>query len=85
MGRTHDLRHDLVGCRCPQVVQSTYIISCGALHFADYIFQGPKVNIEHQMLGREGNIIEGKEDGSSENSDSIKRKESDDKKISEVA
>jgi len=48
-------------------------------------FKGPKVNIEHQMLGREGNIIDGKEENGSEGSDSIKRKDSDDKKISEVA
>ena len=29
-------------------------------------FTGPKVNIQHQMLGREGNVLEGKEgsDGS---------------------
>lgn len=26
-------------------------------------FKGPKVNIEHQMLGREDNVVEGKEDG----------------------
>lgn len=26
-------------------------------------FKGPKVNIEHQMLGREGNVVEGKEAG----------------------
>ena len=26
-------------------------------------FKGPKVNIEHQMLGREGNVVEGKEGG----------------------
>ena len=25
-------------------------------------FKGPKVNIEHQMLGREGHVVEGKED-----------------------
>ena len=23
-------------------------------------FKGPKVNLEHQMLGREGNVLEGK-------------------------
>ena len=27
-------------------------------------FAGPKVNIQHQMLGREGNVLEGKEGGS---------------------
>jgi hypothetical protein len=38
------------------------------------------------MLGREGNIIEGKEgDNSSQGSGSYKGKNSDDKKISEVA
>lgn len=29
-------------------------------------FKGPKVNIEHQMLGREGNVLEAK-DGAAEN------------------
>lgn len=28
-------------------------------------FKGPRVNIEHRMLGREGNVIEGEESGSS--------------------
>lgn len=27
-------------------------------------FTGPKVNIQHQMLGREGNVLEGKDQGS---------------------
>ena len=26
-------------------------------------FKGPKVNIEHQMLGRDGNVLDGKEAG----------------------
>jgi hypothetical protein len=56
-----------------------------SLQIADEFPQGPKVNIEHQMLGREGNIIDGKEDNGSEGTDSIRRKDSDDKKISEVA
>ncbi|KAK5940615.1 GABA/polyamine transporter [Knufia obscura] len=29
-------------------------------------FRGPKVNIEHMMIGREGNVLEGKADGGSE-------------------
>ena len=28
---------------------------------ARHWFKGPKVNIEHQMLGREGNVVDGKE------------------------
>ena len=28
---------------------------------ARHWFKGPKVNIEHQMLGREGSVIDGKE------------------------
>lgn len=28
-------------------------------------FKGPKVNIEHAMLGREGNVIEAEESGGS--------------------
>lgn len=28
---------------------------------ARHWFKGPKVNIEHQMLGREGNVVEGRE------------------------
>ena len=46
-------------------------------------FKGPKVNIEHQMLGRENNIIEGKDDsndsgGSSSNSISKEKRYMDD-------
>ncbi|KAF2498824.1 amino acid transporter [Lophium mytilinum] len=29
-------------------------------------FKGPKVNVEHMMLGREGNVVEGKNDSGSE-------------------
>lgn len=40
-------------------------------------FKGPKVNIEHQILGREGNVVEGKypahvHDGSDSGSGSLK-------------
>lgn len=28
-------------------------------------FKGPKVNVQHMMLGREGNVIDGKGDDSS--------------------
>ena len=28
---------------------------------ARHWFKGPKVNIEHQMLGREGNVVEGRD------------------------
>jgi hypothetical protein len=37
------------------------------------------------MLGRVGNVIEGKEDNSSVGSGSLTHKNTDDKKISEVA
>ena len=36
---------------------------------ARHWFKGPKVNIEHQMLGREENMIHGK-DGSNDSGDS---------------
>lgn len=32
-------------------------------------FKGPKVNIEHMMLGREGNLVEGKAKGNDSGSD----------------
>ena len=32
-------------------------------------FKGPKVNIEHQMLGREGNVLEGEDKGRDSGSD----------------
>jgi hypothetical protein len=32
-------------------------------------FKGPKVNIEHQMLGREGNLVEGEAKGTDSGSD----------------
>lgn len=41
-------------------------------------FKGPKVNIEHQMLGREGNVVEGKDasnDSGNSSSDSIMKKD----------
>jgi hypothetical protein len=37
------------------------------------------------MLGREGNVIEGKEDNDSEGSESFRHNDSHDKKVSEVA
>ena len=51
-------------------------------------FKGPKVNIEHQMLGREGNIIEGKDDesgGSSSDSVTKRSREFDDKTAADLA
>ena len=33
-------------------------------------FKGPKVNIDHQMLGREGNVVEGKVEGKEDDNDS---------------
>ncbi|KAL9130292.1 MAG: hypothetical protein Q9175_007061 [Cornicularia normoerica] len=51
-------------------------------------FKGPKVNIEHQMLGREGNIVEGKEHDSSDSSaESITKEDRilDDKRAANLA
>ena len=51
-------------------------------------FKGPKVNIEHEMLGRQGNVIEGKADesgGSSSNSITREARVFDDKKAAELA
>ena len=54
-------------------------------------FKGPKVNIEHQMLGRDGNVVEGKEagnDSGNSSSDSIMKKDgrqSDDIKVGAFA
>lgn len=43
-------------------------------------FKGPKVNIEHQMLGRYGNLIDGKEDnGGSSGAPSFTREAGDQK------
>jgi len=50
-------------------------------------FKGPKVNIQHQMLGREGNVIDGRDQGSDSESghEAAMDTKGDDKKISEVA
>ncbi|MCJ1279174.1 hypothetical protein MMC21_006998 [Puttea exsequens] len=52
-------------------------------------FKGPKVNIDHQMLGREGNVVDGKSDDSEEtDSAGSMTKESrlfDDKKAADLA
>lgn len=32
-------------------------------------FHGPKVNVEHLMLGREGNVLDGKDKGNDSGSD----------------
>ena len=57
---------------------------------ARHWFKGPKVNIEHQMLGREGNVIEAKEasgdsGGSGANSIQMESREFDDKRASDLA
>lgn len=46
-------------------------------------FKGPKVNIEHMMLGREGNVLEGKDDASDTPSDT--NREVGDKKAVDLA
>ena len=47
-------------------------------------YSGPKVNIEHQMLGREENIIDGKEASEGSDSGSVAAREAADKKVTEV-
>ena len=44
-------------------------------------FKGPKVNIQHMMLGRDENIIDGKAQEISEGSDSGSNAGSGDKKM----
>ena len=51
-------------------------------------FKGPKVNIEHMMLGREGNVLEGKAAGESSGDEGSLNKETremGDKKAGELA
>lgn len=51
-------------------------------------FKGPKVNIEHQMLGREGNVVEGREagnDSGDSSSGSIMKRQLDDDKAGALA
>ena len=54
-------------------------------------FKGPKVNIEHQMLGREDKVLEGKEaenDSGDSSSGSIRKEEFkvlDDQKAGQLA
>jgi len=53
-------------------------------------FKGPKVNIEHMMLGQEGNVLEGKVDGSGSDSGSAGeggsgRLKDDESKIAKMA
>ena len=57
---------------------------------ARHWFKGPKVNIEHQMLGRERDVIEAKEasgesGGSGANSIQMESREFDDKRASDLA
>ena len=57
---------------------------------ARHWFKGPKVNIEHQMIGREGNVIDGKEHGeesggSSSNSFSKEAEEEGQKRVDGLA
>ncbi|KIV84901.1 hypothetical protein PV11_00650 [Exophiala sideris] len=55
----------------PSLMNWTCLVYAGPMLFvmiwwvvsAHKWFKGPKVNIAHQMLGREGNVLEGKEDG----------------------
>lgn len=37
-------------------------------------FKGPKVNVEHLMIGRQGNVVEGQEEGKGNDSSSELRK-----------
>jgi hypothetical protein len=50
-------------------------------------YSGPKVNIEHHMLGREENVIDGKDGSEGSESGSVAReaaREAADKKVTEV-
>jgi hypothetical protein len=53
--------------------------------YANKKCEGPKVNIEHQMLGREGNVIDGKDGSEGSDSGSVGAREAGDKKAIEVA
>jgi hypothetical protein len=46
---------------------------------------GPKVNIEHQMLGRDENVIDGKDGSEGSENGSVAAREAGDKKANEVA
>jgi hypothetical protein len=46
---------------------------------------GPKVNIEHQMLGRDENVIVGKDGSEDSENGSVAAREAGDKKANEVA
>ena len=48
-------------------------------------FKGPKVNIEHRMLGREENVIEGEGDDSGGSSANSISKETADNKAAALA
>jgi hypothetical protein len=47
-------------------------------------YPGPKVNIEHQLLGQEENVIDGKEGSEGSDSGSVAAREAADKKVTEV-
>lgn len=47
-------------------------------------YSGPKVNIEHHMLGREGNVIDGKDGSEGSDGGSVAAREAADKKVTEV-
>lgn len=48
-------------------------------------FKGPKVNIEHQMLGRDGNVIDGGDESGGESSANSFSKAAEDKQNAELA
>lgn len=47
-------------------------------------YSGPKVNIEHRMLGREETVIDGKEGSEGSDSGSVAAREAPDKNVTEV-
>ena len=48
-------------------------------------FKGPRVNVEHMMIGQEGNVLEGKMENASEDSGSPERVLAEDGKVAKLA
>ena len=88
--RTDALYYHLVVRGCPQMVQGTKGTIDIPLLFATYEELADnfflQVNIEHQMLGREGNMVEGKEaNDSGDSSSGSLRDPIDEKKTADLA
>lgn len=55
------------------------------MKYADSRYSGPKVNIEHHMIGREEAVIDGKDGSEGSENGSVAAREAADKKATEVA